>query len=109
NTITGEGLDEALAGADVVVDASNSPSFEDAAVMEFFQTSTRNLLEAEAKARVGHHVAMSVVGSGDMTEGGYIRAKVAQEEQVAAGPIPYTIVHATQFFEFVAAIAGSAG
>jgi uncharacterized protein YbjT (DUF2867 family) len=105
NTITGEGLDDALAGADVGVDASNSPSFEDDAVMEFFTKSTANVLAAEQREGVGHHVAMSIVGSDDMAEGGYIRAKLAQEQLIKDGPIPYSIVRATQFFEFVASIA----
>jgi uncharacterized protein YbjT (DUF2867 family) len=107
NTITGEGLDDALAGADVVIDASNSPSFEDDAVMEFFKKSTTNLLAAEKREGVGHHVALSVVGTDKMSEGGYIRAKLAQEQLIKDGPIPYSLVHATQFFEFVPAIAAS--
>jgi uncharacterized protein YbjT (DUF2867 family) len=105
NTITGEGLDDALKGADVVVDASNSPSFEDDPVMEFFTKSTTNLLAAEKRDGVKHHVAMSIVGSDAMAEGGYIRAKLAQEQLVKDGGVPYTIVRATQFFEFVAQIA----
>jgi uncharacterized protein YbjT (DUF2867 family) len=108
NTLTGEGLAEALSGADVVVDVSNSPSLEDAAVLNFFQTSTRNLLAAEAKEGVRHHVALSVVGTERLLESGYFRAKIAQEELIKAGPIPYSIVHATQFFEFVKSIADSA-
>ncbi len=104
NTITGEGLGEALAGAAVVVDVSNSPSFEDRAVMEFFQTSTRNLLAAEAAAGVRHHVALSVVGADRLTDSGYFRAKVAQEKLIKASRIPYTILHSTQFFEFLDAI-----
>ena len=108
NTLTGEGLAEALSGADVVVDVSNSPSFEDAAVLNFFQTSTRNLLAAEAKEGVRHHVALSVVGTDRLSESGYFRAKIAQEELIKAGPIPYSIIHATQFFEFVKSIADSA-
>ncbi len=100
NTLTGEGLAEALAGADVVVDVSNSPSFEDTAVLEFFETSTRNILDAEAAASVGHHVALSVVGTERMAESGYMRAKIAQEKLIKNSSIPYTIVHATQFFEF---------
>jgi uncharacterized protein YbjT (DUF2867 family) len=108
NTLTGEGLDEALAGASVVVEVSNSPSFEDAAVMEFFTTSTRNLLAAEAAAGVRHHVALSVVGTQRLTESGYFRAKVAQEQLIQASSIPYSIVHATQFFEFFESIAGGA-
>lgn len=107
NTLTGEGLDEVLKGAAVVVDVSNSPSFEDAAVLKFFETSTRNLLEHEAAAGVGHHVALSVVGTERLPDSGYFRAKVAQENLIKAGPIPYSIVHATQFFEFVKAIADS--
>jgi uncharacterized protein YbjT (DUF2867 family) len=105
NTITGEGLAEALTGAQVVVDVSNAPAWEDQAVLDFFTTSTRNLLAAEAEAGVAHHVALSVVGAQRMTGSGYMRAKVAQEELIASGPIPYTIVHATQFFEFVPWIA----
>jgi uncharacterized protein YbjT (DUF2867 family) len=105
NTLTGEGLAEALRGASVVVDVSNSPSWEDAAVLNFFQTSTRNLLAAEASARVGHHVALSVVGSERMLESGYFRAKVAQEDLIKSSSIPYSIVRATQFFEFVKGIA----
>lgn len=108
NTLTGEGLTEALTGADVVVDVSNSPSFEDAAVLDFFQTSTRNLLAAEAAEGVRHHVALSVVGTERLLESGYFRAKMAQEELIKAGPIPYSIVHATQFFEFVKRIADAA-
>jgi uncharacterized protein YbjT (DUF2867 family) len=108
NTLTGEGLAEAFDGADVVVDVSNSPSFEDDAVMEFFRTSTRNLLVAEQKARVGHHVAMSVVGSDRLPASGYLRAKVAQEELIEASSIPYTIVRSTQFYEFVDSIADAA-
>jgi uncharacterized protein YbjT (DUF2867 family) len=108
NTLTGEGLAEALKDASVVVDLSNSPSFEDAAVMEFFQTSTRNLLAAEAAAGVGHHVALSIVGIDRSPDGGYFRAKLAQEKLIDAGPIPYSIVRATQFMEFVDGIADSA-
>jgi uncharacterized protein YbjT (DUF2867 family) len=108
NTLTGEGLTEALAGADVVVDVSNSPSFEDAAVLDFFETSTRNILEAEATAGVGHHVALSVVGSERLAGSGYMRAKLAQEKLIENSSIPYTIVHATQFFEFAARIADDA-
>ena len=108
NTLTGEGLAEAMSGADVVVDVSNSPSFEDSAVMNFFQTSTRNLLAAEAREGVRHHVALSVVGTERLSESGYFRAKIAQEELIKAGPIPYSIVHATQFFEFVKSIADAA-
>src|SRR5262245_59025783 len=98
NTITGDGLAEALKGASGVVDVSNSPSFEDAAVLKFFQTSTRNLLAAEAKAGVRHHVALSVVGTERLSESGYFRAKIAQEELIKGSSIPYSIVHATQFF-----------
>lgn len=108
NTLTREGLAEAVSGASVVVDVSNSPSFEDAAVLEFFDTSTRNLLAAEAAAGVGHHVALSVVGTERLTEGGYFRAKLAQETLIRDSSIPYSIVHATQFFEFMESIAGSA-
>jgi uncharacterized protein YbjT (DUF2867 family) len=105
NSITGEGLAEALKGAAVVVDVSNSPSWEDAAVMKFFDTSTRNLLSYEATAGVRHHVALSVVGTDRMLESGYFRAKMAQENLIKGSSIPYTIVHATQFFEFVKGIA----
>jgi uncharacterized protein YbjT (DUF2867 family) len=105
NTVTGEGLSEAVAGAQVVVDVANSPSFEDKAVLEFFETSGRNLLAAEAAAGVKHHVALSVVGSDRLLESGYFRAKMAQENLIKASKIPYTIVRATQFFEFVGAIA----
>jgi uncharacterized protein YbjT (DUF2867 family) len=108
NTLTGEGLAEALEGAAVVVDVSNSPSFEDQAVLEFFQTSTRNLLAAEAAAGVGHHVALSVVGTERLAESGYFRAKIAQEKLIQDSPIPYSIVHATQFFEFIPGIADAA-
>jgi uncharacterized protein YbjT (DUF2867 family) len=108
NTINGEGLSEALTGAQVVVDVANSPSFEDKAVMEFFETSGRNLLAAEAAAGVRHHVALSVVGTDRLLASGYFRAKLAQEELIKASKIPYTIVRATQFFEFVGAIAQSA-
>ena len=107
NALTGEGLAEALAGAGVVVDVTNSPSFADAAVLEFFETSTRNVLAAEAAAGVGHHVALSVVGADRLPDSGYMRAKVAQERLIKGGKVPYTIVRATQFFEFVGAIAGS--
>ena len=105
NTLTGEGLAEALKGAAVVVDVSNSPSWEDAAVMNFFETSTRNLLAAEAAAGVGHHVALSVVGTERLLESGYFRAKIAQENLIKASSIPYSIVRATQFYEFVKGIA----
>ena len=105
NTLTGEGLADAFEGAQVVVDLSNSPSFEDSAVLEFFETSTRNQLAAEAAAHVGHHVALSVVGTQQMDESGYFRGKIAQENLITASPIPYTIVHATQFFEFLPGLA----
>jgi len=108
NTLTGEGLAEALSGADVVVDVSNSPSFADEAVLNFFETSTRNLLAAEAVEGVRHHVALSVVGTDRLSESGYFRAKIAQENLITAGPIPYSIVHATQFYEFVKSIADGA-
>jgi uncharacterized protein YbjT (DUF2867 family) len=108
NTLTGEGLPEALEGADVVIDVSNSPSFEDAAVLKFFETSTRNLIAAEEEASVGHHVALSVVGMDRMPESGYFRAKIAQEKLIKESPIPYSIVHATQFFEFIKSIADAA-
>lgn len=107
NSVTGEGLDEALAGAQVVVDLSNSPSFDDAAVMKFFETSSRNLLAAEAKAGVRHHVALSVVGADRLPASGYLRAKVAQENLIAGSGIPYTILRSTQFFEFMGRIADS--
>jgi uncharacterized protein YbjT (DUF2867 family) len=107
NTITGEGLAEALTGAQVVVDVSNAPVWDDAAVMDFFQTSSRNILAAEAAAGVGHHVALSVVGADRLVESGYMRAKIAQEETVKAGPVPYTILRATQFFEFLGRMADS--
>src|SRR5256885_13611561 len=105
NSITGDGLAEALKGASVVVDVSNSPSWEDAAVMKFFETSTRNLLTNEAAAGVGHHVALSVVGTDQLSESGYFRAKIAQEKLIKGSPIPYSIVHATQFFEFLKGLA----
>ncbi len=105
NTITGEGLAEALKGASVVVDVSNAPSWEDAAVMKFFETSTRNLFASEAAAGVTHHVALSVVGTERLLESGYFRAKLAQENLIKASSIPYSIVRATQFFEFVKGIA----
>src|SRR3954470_2643890 len=108
NTVTGEGLAQALAGAQVVVDVANAPSWEDNAVLAFFETSGRNLLAAEAAAGVGHHVALSVVGTDRLLASGYFRAKVAQEKLIKASPIPYTIVRATQFFEFVGSIADSA-
>ncbi|HTV57404.1 MAG TPA: SDR family oxidoreductase [Verrucomicrobiae bacterium] len=105
NTVTGEGLAEALKGAAVVVDVTNAPSWEDSAVMSFFETSTRNLLTSEAAARVGHHVALSVVGADRMPESGYFRAKIAQENLIKGSSIPYSIVRATQFFEFIKGIA----
>jgi uncharacterized protein YbjT (DUF2867 family) len=108
NTMTGEGLADVMEGADVVVDVSNSPSFEDAAVMEFFTTSTRNLLAAEVAAGVGHHIALSIVGADRLPESGYMRAKVAQEQAIQAGPVPFTILRSSQFFEFVARIADNA-
>ena len=108
NTLTGEGLAGALAGADVVVDVSNSPSFEDTAVLEFFEKSTRNILDAEAAAGVGHHVALSVVGTERLADSGYMRAKIAQEKLIENSSIPYTIVHATQFFEFAVRAADEA-
>src|SRR6476620_6784186 len=108
NSVTGEGLAAALAGAQVVVDVTNAPSWEDKAVLEFFESSTRNLLAAEAVAGVGHHVALSVVGSERLLVSGYFRAKVAQEKLIRASSIPHTIVRATQFFEFVGSIANSA-
>jgi len=108
NTVTGEGLAQALAGAQVVVDVANAPSWEDNAVLAFFETSGRNLLAAEAAAGVGHHVALSVVGTDRLLAAGYFRAKMAQESLIKASPIPYTIVRATQFFEFVGGIAQSA-
>lgn len=107
NTLTGEGLAEVLAGADAVVDVSNSPSFDDQAVMGFFVTSTGNILEAEKLAGVGHHVALSVVGSDRLTASGYMRAKVAQEKLIRESPVSFSIVRATQFFEFVPRIADS--
>ncbi|MFW3171637.1 SDR family oxidoreductase [Geodermatophilus sp. CPCC 206100] len=108
DAVTGEGLDDVLGGAAVVVDLSNSPSFDDAAALSFFTTSTRNLLAAEATAGVGHHVALSVVGTRRDSEIGYFRAKAAQEELVEAGPIPWSLVHVTQFFEFLPRIADGA-
>src|SRR5215813_10659544 len=107
NSITGEGLKEAMAGTDVVVDLANSPSFENKAVLEFFETSGRNLLAAEAAAGVKHHVALSIVGTERTPENGYFVAKVAQEKLIVASGIPYTIVRATQFIEFIGAIADS--
>ncbi len=105
NTLTGEGLTEVLQGASVVVDVSNSPNWEDAAVLNFFETSTRNLLSYEATAGVKHHVALSVVGTDRMSESGYMRAKIAQEKLIERSSIPYSIVHATQFFEFLKGLA----
>ena len=108
NTITGEGLADALAGAEVVVDVANSPSFEDQAALDFFQTAGRNITAAEVAAGVRHHVALSVVGTDRLQDSGYFRAKLAQEKLIKASPVPYTLVHATQFFEFIRAIAQSA-
>jgi uncharacterized protein YbjT (DUF2867 family) len=107
DTLTGEGLADALEGARVVVDVSNAPDWRDDAVLEFFQTSTRNVLAAEATLAVGHHVALSVVGADRRLDSGYMRAKLAQEEAIKAGAMPYTIVRATQFFEFIGRIADS--
>jgi len=108
NSITREGLAEAMDGTDVVVDVANAPVWEDRAVLEFFETSTRNLLAAEAAAGVGHHVALSIVGCERLPDSGYFRAKVAQERLIKASSIPYTLLRATQFFEFVGGIAQSA-
>ncbi len=108
NTVTGEGLAEALAGAQVVIDLANSPSFEDSAVLKFFETAGHNLLSAEAGAGVKHHVALSVVGTDRLPESGYLRAKMAQERLIKASKIPYTIIRSTQFFEFMGGIAQSA-
>jgi len=108
NTVTGEGLAAVVAGAKVVVDVSNAPSFEDGPVMEFFETSTRNIVAAEASAGIEHHVALSIVGTEDLPDSGYLRAKVAQEKLIKGSAIPYSIVHATQFFEFVNTLADSA-
>src|SRR5256714_2985433 len=108
NSVTGEGLAEALVGAQVVVDVANAPSWEDKAVLQFFETSGRNLLAAEAAAGVGHHIALSVVGTERLLASGYFRAKMAQETLIKASPVPYTIVRATQFFEFVGGLAQSA-
>src|ERR1700755_1568553 len=105
NTITGEGLADALAGAQVVVDVANSPSFEDQAAMDFFQAAGKNLTAAEVAAGLKHHVALSVVGTERLQDSGYFRAKLAQETIIKSSPIPYTIVHATQFFEFIRGIA----
>jgi uncharacterized protein YbjT (DUF2867 family) len=107
NSLTGEGLAEALEGARVVVDVANAPAWDDAAVLEFFQTSARNLLAAEEAAGVGHHVVLSIVGTDRLPESGYFRAKVAQEEAVKAATVPYTILRAAQFFEFIGRIADS--
>jgi uncharacterized protein YbjT (DUF2867 family) len=107
NTITGEGLDKALSGAEIVVDVTNSPSFEDDAVLRFFETSGRNLLAAEAAAGVRHHVGLSIVGTDRLPECGYFRAKLAQENLIRASKIPYTLLRATQFFEFVGGIVDS--
>src|SRR6266550_733100 len=109
NTITGEGLAEVLAGAQVVVDVANSPSFEDQAAMDFFQTAGRNLTATEVAAGVGHHVALSVVGTERLQDSGYFRAKLAQEQLIKSSPIPHTLIHATQFFEFIRSIAGFSG
>ena len=111
DTITGEGLAEVVVGADVVVDVSNAPVWDDDAVMQFFTTSSRNLLAAERDAAVGHHVAVSIVGADRLPDSGYLRAKVAQEAEIEAGSIPYTILRATQFFEFLSQIveAGAEG
>lgn len=108
NVITGEGLDDALVGAEVVVDVTNSPSFEDQAVLEFFETSGRNIIAAEVKAGVKKHVALSIVGADQLPESGYMRAKVAQEKLIQESPIPYTILRSTQFFEFLRGIVSSA-
>src|SRR5213079_1335944 len=108
NTVTGEGLAQALAGAQVVVEVANAPSWEDNAVLAFFETSGRNLLAGEGAAGVGHHVALSVVGTDRLLASGYFRAKMAQEKLIKASPIPYTIVRATQFFEFAGGIAQNA-
>ena len=108
NTLTGQGLAAALDGASVVIDVSNSPSFEDAAALEFFETSTRNLLAAEAAAGAGHHVALSVVGTERLQQSGYFRAKSAQEKLIENSPIPFSVVRATQFFEFVPSMADAA-
>jgi uncharacterized protein YbjT (DUF2867 family) len=108
NTLTGEGLAEALDGASVVVDVSNAPSFDETAMLAFFETSTRNLLAADGAAGVGHHVALSIVGIDRLPDNGYFQAKIAQEQLIASGPIPYSIVRATQFFEFIDGIADAA-
>jgi uncharacterized protein YbjT (DUF2867 family) len=109
NTITGEGLTDAMAGAQVVVDLSNSPSFEDSAVLEFFETSGRNLVAAEAAAGVRHHVLLSIVGTDRMPDNGYFRAKLAQEKLIEASGVPYTIIRSTQFLEFLRSIVASGG
>lgn len=108
NTLTGEGLAEALDGAEVVVDVANSPSFEDDAVMKFFETSGQNIFQAEKKCKTKHHVALSVVGTDRLQESGYLRAKLAQENLIKNSGIPYSIIHATQFFEFLGGIAAGA-
>lgn len=105
NTLTGEGLANALAGAEVVIDVSNSPSFEERAATDFFQTSGRNITEAEVNAGVRHHVALSVVGTDRLQDSGYFRAKLAQEALIKSSPVPYSLIHATQFFEFIRTIA----
>jgi uncharacterized protein YbjT (DUF2867 family) len=107
NTITGEGLQDAMAGTQVVIDLANSPSFEDKAVLEFFQTSGRNLLAAEAAAGVRHHIALSIVGTDRTPDNGYFRAKVAQEKLIESSKIPYTIIRSTQFIDFIGRIADS--
>lgn len=107
NTLTGEGLAEALAGAQVVVDVANSPTLDDKAAMDFFTASGRNLLAAEVRAGVRHHVALSIVGTQRMTDSGYLRAKAAQEAMIQASPVPYSILQSTQFFEFIERIAGT--
>jgi len=107
NSITGEGLKEAMIGAQVVIDLANSPSFEDEAVLEFFETSGRNLVAAESAARVGHHIALSIVGTDRTPDNGYFRAKVAQEKLIESSGIPYTIIRSTQFMEFLGGIAAS--
>lgn len=109
NTMTGEGLDQALAGADIVVDVANSPSFADDAVLEFFTVSGRNLLDAGKRAGIRHHVALSVVGTDRLADSGYFRAKIVQEKLIRDSGLPYTIVHSTQFFEFLDGIVASAG
>jgi len=108
NTLSGEGLDEAMAGADVVVDVANSPSFEDQAVLDFFETSGKNIFAAEKKVGIKHHIALSVVGTDRLAASGYFRAKIAQERIIRQSGVPYTIVHSTQFFEFLGSIVKSA-